>query len=66
MRSLQRSSGPMEFSSYRTQRFVVTTKMSWIKSLTLGYKTIETTEVEVTTMNGHSAKAFQYLGRKLR
>ena len=41
-------------------------EMSWIKSLTSGYETIETTEVGVTTMNGHSAKAFQYLGRKLR
>jgi hypothetical protein len=39
-------------------------EMSWIKSLTSGYETIETTEVEVTTMNGHFAKAFQYLSRK--
>jgi SAM-dependent methyltransferase len=39
-------------------------EMSWIGSLTSGLEAIETTEVEVITMNGHSARAFQYLGRK--
>ena len=41
-------------------------EMSWIGSLTSGLEAIETTEVEVVTMNGHAARAFQYLGRKLR
>ncbi|UCE61268.1 MAG: class I SAM-dependent methyltransferase [Phycisphaerales bacterium] len=37
----------------------------WIDTLLLGYRRLAYKELTVTTMNGHSAKAFQWLGRKV-
>ena len=38
--------------------------VEWIKTLTSKFETIVMEDIEVLTMNGHRAKAFQYLGRK--
>jgi SAM-dependent methyltransferase len=38
--------------------------VEWIKKLTRKFETINMADIEVFTMNGHRAKAFQYLGRK--
>jgi SAM-dependent methyltransferase len=36
----------------------------WIETLTSRFERIELLEIEVVTMNGHPAQAFQYFGRK--
>ncbi len=36
----------------------------WIAELTSGYKQVALTELQVQTMNGHAASAFQWFGRK--
>jgi hypothetical protein len=38
--------------------------VEWIKTVMSKFETIVMEEIEVLTMNGHGAKAFQYLGRK--
>ncbi|NIR48804.1 class I SAM-dependent methyltransferase [candidate division KSB1 bacterium] len=37
--------------------------LEWIESLTSNFLQMALHEIDVTTMNGHPAKAFQYLGR---
>lgn len=37
---------------------------AWIESLLAGFERIERREIDVTTMNGHSARAFQWIGRR--
>ena len=39
--------------------------IEWIAALTSGFETLDMIYPEVFTMNGHAAKAFQYLGRRL-
>jgi len=36
----------------------------WIETLTKDFESLELEEISVHTMNGHSAKAFQWFGRK--
>lgn len=36
---------------------------AWIESLLAGFERIERREIDVKTMNGHSARAFQWIGR---
>ena len=36
---------------------------AWIETLTSSFETLDLVYPEVVTMNGHRAKAFQYLGR---
>ena len=38
--------------------------LSWIETLTSSYRELAIRELVVTTMNGHRAKAFQWLGEK--
>jgi hypothetical protein len=38
--------------------------MEWIRTLTAGFRTEHLSEIQVATMNGNSATAFQYFGRK--
>ncbi|MGC1378557.1 MAG: class I SAM-dependent methyltransferase [Anaerolineales bacterium] len=38
--------------------------IDWIHTLTSGFETLDLVYPEVVTMNGHKAKAFQYLGIK--
>ncbi|MCE5315264.1 MAG: class I SAM-dependent methyltransferase [Armatimonadota bacterium] len=39
-------------------------EMSYVRSLLAGFTEIETVLIDVVTMNGHPAKAFQYIGQK--
>jgi SAM-dependent methyltransferase len=39
-------------------------KMTWIKSLFKQFQELSLKEIDVTTMNGHKAKGFQYIGIK--
>ena len=47
-------------------------RMEWIKTLTEGgvggklLKKLSLSQMDVKTMNGHQARAFQYFGRKVR
>ena len=36
----------------------------WVEELTAGFQPIDLFQIDVVTMNGHAAKAFQYFGRK--
>jgi hypothetical protein len=36
----------------------------WIEILTKDFDSLELEDISVHTMNGHSAKAFQWFGRK--
>ncbi len=38
--------------------------IDWIHTLIAGFETLDLAYPEVVTMNGHTARAFQYLGRK--
>jgi len=38
---------------------------AWIRHLTAGFREAHWIEVDVTTMNGNTARAFQYVGRKV-
>ena len=38
--------------------------MDWIRSLLSEFEEVETTEIDIVTMNGNVAKAFQYFGHK--
>ncbi|MCP4111639.1 MAG: class I SAM-dependent methyltransferase [Desulfobacteraceae bacterium] len=38
-------------------------ELSWIKTLTKEFQLAELNEINISTMNGNSAKAFQYIGR---
>lgn len=40
--------------------------MNWITSLVSGLEMVDMSPLDVITMNGHQAKAFRYLGRKIR
>lgn len=39
--------------------------MNWITSLVSGLEMVDMSNIDVVTMNGHRAKAFRYLGRKI-
>ena len=61
--------GAKEFGTYGVFRLAEGTilrhhRMSWVKSLTSDFETIDMVRIDVETMNENPAKAFQYLGRK--
>ena len=61
--------GAKEFGTYGVFRLAEGAvlrhhEISWIKSLTADFETIDMVRVDVETMNENPAKAFQYLARK--